>query len=167
MITDHQEPYRWNNQEIGTIHCKCSTNHWYDRPVYTKVIQSTTQNANMPLVLGPVITAALPALDDILSHDSTQALDFAKPPSPLGQPPVPPSKLDDVPKSITTQFQSTDSLMKGVEESVDNLSSEMQTGFASIESYIDTAIADVEKRQEIRDDHEANMVLVKKISIAQ
>jgi hypothetical protein len=121
----------------------------------------------MPLVLGPVITAALPALDDILSHDSTQALDFAKPPSPSEQPSVPPSKLDDVPKSITTQFQSTDSLMKGVEESVDNLSSEMRTGFASIESHIDTAIADVEKRQEIRDDHEANMVLVKKISIAQ
>ena len=130
-------------------------------------MQLTTQNAYIPLLSGPVINAALPALDGILSHDTTQAPDFSKLPSPPGQPPVPSFKLDDVLKPITTQFQATDSLIKGVQESVNKLSSEMQTGFASIDSHIDIAIDAAQKRQEIRDNHNANIVLVNKITIAQ
>lgn len=116
----------------------------------------------MLLSSGPVINAALPALDGILSHDIMQTPDFSP-----GQPPAPPFKLDDVLKPITTQFQKTDSLIKGVQESVNNLSSKMQTGFASIDSHLDTAITAAEKRQEICDDHKTNIQLVNNITIAQ
>ncbi|KAI9695571.1 MAG: hypothetical protein M1836_006411 [Candelina mexicana] len=122
--------------------------------------------ANAIPVVGPVINAALPALDGILSHDSTKAPDFSKPPPPPDQQ-VSSFKLDDVLKPITTQFQATDSLIKGVQESVNNLSSEMQKGFASVDSHIDKAIEAAEKKQEIRDDHKANIALVNKITIAQ
>ena len=166
-MTDYQEPYWWNYTKSGTDHCECDTSGWYVRPAYTQAMQSTTQNANILLFSGPVINAALPALDGILSHDTTQAPDFSKPPPPPGQPPVPSFKLDDVLKPITTQFHATDSLIKGVQESVKSLSSEMQTGFASIDSHIDTAIDAVQKRQEIRDDHNTNIELVNKITIAQ
>lgn len=75
--------------------------------------------------------------------------------------------MDDVLKPITTQFKYTDELIKGVQESVNNLSSEMQKRFANIDSHIDTAIAAAEKRQEIRVEHETTIELVDKITIAQ
>lgn len=163
-MTDYQKPYRCNNQNSGTGRCECGTSGWYVRPLHTKALQSTTQNANISLLPGPIINAALPALGGILSSDSTQAPDFSKPSPPEGQPPF---KLDDVLKPITTEFQATKSLIKGVQESVNNLSSELQTGFASIDSHIESAIAAAEKRTEIRDAHKKNIDLVNRITAAQ
>lgn len=97
-----------------------------------------------------------------MSHDITQAPDFTP-----GQPSASPFKLDDVLKPITTQFQVTDSLIEGVQKSVNNLSNQMEKRFASIDSHIDTAIAVAEKRQEIRDDHKTNIKLVDRITVAQ
>ena len=109
-----------------------------------------------------------------MSHDSTQTPDFSKTPSDPGKTPSDPGKtpkpsfkLDDVLKPITTQFKETQLVIEGVQESVEKLSSKMQTGFASIDLHIETAIAAADKRQEIRDNHKANIDLVNKITIAQ
>jgi hypothetical protein len=94
-------------------------------------------DANISISVGPVINAALPALDGILSHDSTQTPDFAKPPPPSPeQSSAPAFKLDDVLKPITTQFQATQTLIQAVQDSVGNPNNELKAGFEKVESHI-------------------------------